>query len=158
MRPISSRWTWWHKKAFPIFWFAFLGLFSLAGLRGVIQKQVPALTLLIPVGLAAFGYILMRWLVFPLVDEVWIQEEELIVRNGDKEDRFPISNIINVDASQFANPERITLTLREPSTFGREIAFSPPTRWWPFSRHPIAQELLRRAHRLDEFEPDERKE
>lgn len=149
MRRISSSWTWWHKKAFPIFFFAFLGLASLAGLHGVIQRQAPAPTLLIPVGMAAFGYILMRRLVFPLMDEVWIQGEELIVRNGDKEDRFQIGNIINVEASEFTSPERITLTLKGPSTFGREIAFLPPIRWWPFGRHLIAQELLRRANHLD---------
>lgn len=158
MRRISSRLTWWHKKAFPILWFAFLGLFSLAGLGGVIQRRVPAPQLLIPAVMAAFGYILMRRLVFPLADEVWIQEEELIVRNGNEEDRFPLSNIINVEASQFTNPERITLTLKQPCAYCREIVFSPPTRWWPFGRHPIAQELLRRAHRLDEFESDKRKE
>jgi hypothetical protein len=139
-------------------WFGFLGLFSLAGLGGVIQQRVPAPTLLIPAGMAAFGYVLLRWLVFPLVDEVWIQEDELIIRNGDTEDRFQISNIVNIEASECTNPETITLTLKEPSTHGREIVFSPPTRWWPFGRHPIAQELLRRAHRLDGFESDERKE
>ena len=101
-------------------------------------------------GMAAFGYFLMRWLVFPLADEVLIEDDEIIVKNRGQEDRFPITNIMNVEASLFVNPERVVLMLKEPCGFGREIVFSPPTRWLHFSRHPIAEELIRRAHRIDE--------
>lgn len=77
MQRISSRQTWWYKKGFPTLWFGFLGLFSLAWLTGVIQQQVPAPTILIPVGMAVFGYVFMRWWVLPIVDEVWMQDEEM---------------------------------------------------------------------------------
>jgi hypothetical protein len=103
----------------------------------------------VPLGMAVFGYVLMRWLVFSLVDEVWIDGDDLVVRNQDDEDRFPITNIVNVDSSGMTNPERVVLTLRTPSRFGQEIAFSPPMRLWPFARHPLATELIRLAHRLD---------
>jgi hypothetical protein len=146
MRRISSTWTWWYKKAFPVIWFGFLGLFTLVWIPGVVQQQVSPATLLIPLGMAAFGYLVMRRLVFSLVDEVWIENDDIVVRNGDQEDRFPITHIINVEAPLFVNPERIVLTLSEPCLFGREIAFSPPYRWWPLSRHPLAEELIRRAH------------
>jgi hypothetical protein len=149
MRKISSSSTWWHKKAFPTLWFGFLAVFACVWTPGVVRGQVPAFTLLMPFGMAAFGYVLMRYLVFSLVDEVWIDGDDMVVRNRDEEDRFPIANIVNVDSSVMTNPERIVLTLRTPSRFGPEITFSPPMRWWPFGRHPLAMELIRLAHRLD---------
>lgn len=156
MRRISSRLTWWHKKAFPAIWFGFLGLFTIAWLPGVILQRVPAPTLLIPLGMAAFGYVLMRWLIFPLVDEVWIEDNEIIVRNRGQEERFPITNIMNVEASLFTNPEQVVLTLKEPCGFGRKIVFSPPMRWLHIGRHPIAKELIGLAHHVDEEEDTQR--
>jgi hypothetical protein len=102
--------------------------------------------------MAAFAYVLMRWLVFPLVDEVFLEDKEIIIRNRGEEDRFPITNIINVEAPLLMSPERIVLTLKEPCRSGREIVFSPPFRWWPFTRHPIAEELIRRARGINEKE------
>jgi hypothetical protein len=147
-RQISSRSTWWHKRAFPVFWFGLIGLFTVFWFVPVMRREVPAPTLLIPLVMAVFGYVLMRMLVFDLADEVWLEDDELIVRNRGEEERIAIDNIINVEGSQFQNPEHITLTLREPCRFGREIVFSPPRRWWPFGRHPLTRELMERVHRL----------
>jgi hypothetical protein len=149
MRRISSKWTWWYKKAFPLFWFGFLGLFTIGWSFGVIQQKVPAPTLLLPLVMAAIGYVLMKWLLFPLVDEVWIDQNEIVVWNSGQEGRFPITNIINVEDSQFMNPERVTLTLKEPCALGSEIVFLPPLRLLHFTRHPIAQELIQLANGLD---------
>src|SRR5262249_47802445 len=78
MRRISSKWTWWHKRAFPAICFGFLAVFSVVWILLVVQQQVPAGALLIPPALAAFGYLLMRWLVFPLMDEVWIENDHIV--------------------------------------------------------------------------------
>jgi hypothetical protein len=153
MRRISSKSTWWHKKAFPTIWFGLFGLFTLVGLFSVINGRAPAPALLIPLFGMAAGYSFMRWLVFSLLDEVWIDGDQIVVRNGGREDRFPLSNILNVDASLFTNPERIVLTLRQPCAFGDEVAFLPTPRFWPFGRHPLAKELIRRIHHLDEARP-----
>ncbi len=144
---------WWHKKAFPTFWFGFIGIWSIFALSSVLQGDAPFFVLLIACGMAAVGYTFMRILIFPLADEVWIDDENLLVRKGGEEDSFPISTIINVESSKMQNPEHITLTLRQQTKFGTEVVFSPPTRWWPFGRHPVAQELLSRVHGLDELEP-----
>ena len=100
--------------------------------------------LLMPVAMAVFGYFLMKRLVFDLVDEVWDDGDALLIRNGKKGDRILLSNIINVSYSTSTNPPRVTLTLREPSAFGKEVAFSPPSRWLPFAKHPIISELIER--------------
>jgi hypothetical protein len=148
-RRISSKCTWWYKKAFPGFWFGFLGLFTLICSFGVIQQQAPAAPLVVPLVLAVFGYLLMRWLLFPLVDEVWIDGDDILVRNSGQEERFVVTNIVNVEDSQFTNPERITLTLKEPCALGRVIVFLPPWRLLHFTRHPIAEELIQLANGLD---------
>lgn len=90
----------------------------------------------------------MRWLVFPLADQVFLDGDEVIVRKSGKEAHFPVGQIVNVDTSSLANPERITLTLRESCEFGREIAFIPAYHFHLFSLHPIAEELIARSHGL----------
>jgi len=134
MHRISSSLTWWHKRVFPTIWFGALGLFFVAGVIGVIHEAIPAPTLLIPLILAAFGYGLMRWLVFPLADEVWIEGDEIIVGNRGQEACFPIANIVDVEEWVMTNPNRIVLTLKEPCGIARQIVFSPPSRWWRRSR------------------------
>jgi len=110
--------------------------------------------LLIPITIAAGSYILMQGMVFPLVDAVMIDEDMIVVRNRGQEDRFPITQSINVKASKFENPERIVLTLKDPCRFGREIIFLPPGRWWLFSRHPLVEELIRLTRQNDDKHPD----
>jgi hypothetical protein len=113
---------------------------------GVVQQRVPADMLLLPLGMAVFGYLLMRWIrIFSIADEVWLDGERIIVRNGEQEDEFPVSNILEVKSSTLVNPERIVLTLSEPCAFGQEIVFLPPFRVWHFTRHPLAGELTRLA-------------
>jgi hypothetical protein len=149
MRQISSRMTFWHKRLFPAFWFGFLALWTSFAAPAIIKGGAPIFILFMPIGMAAFGYFLMRWLVFPLADEVFLDGDDLLVRKNDTEARIPVCQILNVDSSVMVNPERITLTLREPCAFGREIIFSPTYRFHFFSRHPIAEELIARAHGLE---------
>jgi hypothetical protein len=149
MRRISSRLTWWYKKAFPTFWFGFIGVVTVSFIPSIIDGRVTAETLLIPLVMVAFGYLLMRWLVFPLMDEVWIENGDLVVGNRGEVDRFPISNVVDVEGSYMTYPEHIGLTLAAPSRFGKVIRFSPPFRWLGFGTHPLAQELIDRSHCFD---------
>jgi hypothetical protein len=149
VRRISSRWTWWYKRGSPTVFFGFLALFALLVGVPALNQQAEPLMILGPAGIALFGYLLMRWLVFPLADGVYLSDDLVIVRNGGEEDSFPITNIINVESSRMTHPERITLTLREPCRFGREVLFSPLVRWGlGLTRHPLADELIRRANGL----------
>jgi hypothetical protein len=51
-----------------------------------------------------------------------------------------------VSYTQLVNPPRITLTLRQPGRFGREVSFSPPRRFFsPFVRNPLIDELIERV-------------
>ena len=146
MRRISSRMTFWYKRVFPIFWFGFLLLFIAVPWtidRGPAQV-LPMMFFILPALLGVFGFFLMKKLVFDLVDEVFDDGDALVVRNRDMEERIALSNIVNVSYSQFVNPPRVTLLLRNPSLFGTRVSFCAPTRFNPFSSSPIIDDLIQR--------------
>jgi hypothetical protein len=147
MRRISSRATFWYKRVFPIIWFGGLAAFTVLGLlinmRGYRPERLPFVIL--PVVMAALGYVFMKKLVFDLVDEVWDDGSALIVRNKGQDDRIALSNIINVSYSPLINPPLVTLMLRQPSVFGTEVTFSAPLRFMPFTKSPLLEDLIRRV-------------
>jgi hypothetical protein len=147
MRLISSKSTWVNKKAFPAFWFGFLGLIALVAIPGAFRESVAAaaFVLLVLSFLTALGYMLMHEFIVPLVDEVWIDGDDLVVRNRGEEDHFPISHVVDVDDHFLTRPEYIELLVNPRTRFGLAIRFMPADRWWPFRRHPLAQELIDRS-------------
>lgn len=145
MRKISSRTTFFSKIVFPVLWFGSLIFFVIAALAGMAAKsELIAPLLLVPVFLAIVGYVIMKKLVFDLVDEVWDAGDGLLVKNKNQEELISLTNIINVGYSIFVNPPRVTLTLRHPCRFGKEVSFSPPGSFMPFSKSPIIDELIER--------------
>ena len=145
MIKISSRSTFFSKKVFPVIWFGFLVFFIIIALAGMAAKsEIIAPLLIMPVFMAIFGYVIMKKLVFDLADEVWDTGDGLLVKNKNEEELIPFTNIINVSYSVMVNPPRVTLTLRQPCRFGKEVSFSPPVRFVPFSKSPIIAELIER--------------
>jgi hypothetical protein len=146
MRLISSRLTFITKRVFPVVWFGFLALFVVGALASMGTRQdFHVEFLLIPVIMAAFGYFLMRKLVFDLVDEVWDAGSELVIRNGGTEEHVPLAEIMNISYSTSTNPQRVTLSIRRPTLLGTEITFVPPSRFLPLSKSPIVDELIQRV-------------
>jgi hypothetical protein len=96
------------------------------------------------VAFAAFSYFLLKKMVFDLADEVFDAGDSLIVRFGSEQERILLSQIINVSYSYVTNPARVTLTLRTPGRFGKEITFMPPQRFIPFAKSPIVADLIDR--------------
>ena len=132
------------KRAFPAVWFGFLGFFVFAVAASRDVRAISPGFLILPLLMGAFGYFLMKKLVFDLVDEVWDDGNELVVKNKGQVDRIPLSNIMNVSYLVLTNPPRVTLTLRRPGPLGKEVTFAPPARWVPFARSPIVDELIER--------------
>jgi hypothetical protein len=141
---ISSRMTFFSKRVFPALWFGFLGLFVISSVTATRGRQIQPALLVIPIVMSIFGYFLMKKMVLDLVDEVWDDGTELVVKNKGQIERIPLTNIINVSYSFITNPPRVTLSLRNPGLLGKEITFSPPARLMPFSRSPIVNELIER--------------
>jgi len=146
MTKISSGYTAFMKKAFPALWFGFLGLFIIAILAKGAHAQ-SAMFIVIPCVMAVVGYLVMKKLIWNLVDEVYDCGDFLLIRNGSDEDHLPLSNIINVNSSMYTNPPVITLRLATPGKFGPDIAFSPlrPFSLNPFARNAVAEDLIVRV-------------
>jgi hypothetical protein len=100
--------------------------------------------LLVPAIMMIVGYIMMKKLLFDLVDEVLDAGDALVVRNGDREERVALSDIMNVGYSPYMNPPRVTLSLRNPGIFGDKVSFCAPVSFMPFSASPIIDELIKR--------------
>jgi hypothetical protein len=155
MRRLSSSLTIFYKRILPGVWFALLAAFLAKAVLEVVQQPNGPDDSLFAVGfllgLGVFGYLMFRAFLFDLVDAVYLDSDELLVRDSGVEDRFPLANILNVRATQLVSPDRITLTLREPCKFGSLITFTPPMRLLHFGRHPVAKELMRLTRGGDEL-------
>jgi hypothetical protein len=146
-RRISSRNTFFLKRVFPVLWFGMVALSVAAAVAGArAAHAVPAPVFIVPLLLLVIGYAIMRKLVFDLADEVFDEGDALRVRFGSDEEQIPLTDVINVGYTQFVNPPRITLTLRQPGRFGREVSFSPRQSFFaPFVRNKLASELIERV-------------
>jgi hypothetical protein len=144
---ISSRMTVFQKKVFPFVWFGFLGVFVLVAVGAQFSPGGPGPFILLPPILMGFvGFLIMKKLIFELVDEVWDTGSALLIINDGRELRVDLAEIINVSHSSFTNPPRVTLTFRHPKEeWGKGIAFMPPTVFNPFASNPMVEELIRRV-------------
>jgi len=147
MERISSQFTFFNKWLFPAVWFGFLGFFMYDSLRDGAAQSDP-MFLIIPLGMAVFGFFLMRKLAWDLADSVDDCGSYLLVRRGRVVARIELANVMNVSASTFQNPPRVTLRLVKPSELGKEVSFSPksPFSLNPFARSPVAEDLIERVH------------
>jgi hypothetical protein len=148
MTRISSRQTYFTKRILPWLFLVFLvipNVLAFAFGRG----QPPLQFFLIPLVLLPVFFVVFRKLVWDLADEVYDGGDYLLVKKGDKEDRIPLSNIMNVSATLMVNPPRVTLRLVTPCKFGKEISFSPlrPFTLNPFAPNEIAEKLIERVDR-----------
>jgi len=155
MRLISSKWTFFYKKLFPVLWFLGIAGIAAGGFCASIMAKGPhtppiLLFIIFAVFMSFLGYAIMKNLVFDLLDEVWDEGDSFILVKDGQRETIRLSNIINVSNTYMINPPRITLLLREPCRFGREVVFSPVTgfRLNIFKKHPIAEELVQRVHKL----------
>lgn len=150
MRRISSIYSYWLKRAFPLLWLGFIIIFmGTAFFLSVRHDQPYALIIFLPVPLfmAIVGYCLMRKLVFDLAEEVLDAGDSLEVRNRGRVVHVPLADIVNVDSLPSRNPPRVVLTLQIDTPLGRKIAFSPkrPLTLNPFATIPVIDDLIERV-------------
>ena len=94
--------------------------------------------------MTVFGYIIMKKLVFDLIDEVYDEGASLLFKNKGKEVRVNLKDIKNVSYTAMGNPNRVTLSIRHKTAFGDELTFSPPQSWIPFKKNKDIEELIDR--------------
>ena len=152
MKKISSDWTAFYKKVFPVVWFGFIALFvTMAFTHGAAFKGGPPF-LIAPCFMLVVGYIVMRKLVWDLVDEVYDDGDFLMIKNRGREHRLALAEIMNVSGSLNVNPPRITLRIANAGgagPLGSEVSFSPKKEFTlnPFAKNPIFEDLVVRVDR-----------
>ena len=149
MTRISSGWTRFHKKIFPLFWFGSLAVFAANALVNSRDNQLWWPFIAWAILIAGIGFYFWKKLTWALADEVLDGGDFLLVRKGGDEERVPLSTVMHVDAPSYLRPQRITLRLVKPGKFGSELSFALPSRFSfsPFSKHPIAEDLIVRVDR-----------
>jgi hypothetical protein len=105
-------------------------------------SPIPAL--IVPTIMFVVGFFLMKKFVFDLADEVWEDNDVLIVKNRGQEQRIALRDIKNVSYSPMMSPPRVILSLRRPTVFGGQIAFCAAVRFVPFATSPIVDDLIDR--------------
>jgi len=105
------------------------------------------MVLVTAVFMAAVGYLLMKHLVFDLMDEAYDEGLSLLFKNNGKAVRINLTDIKNFSYTVVINPPRVTLSLRCKTEFGDEITFSPPASLIPFKKNKDIIELIDRIDR-----------
>jgi hypothetical protein len=148
-RRISSRNTFFLKRVLPLLLLAVLLLAVALPLVLVSSRggRMPYAAVVGPVCMGIILTLVFRRLVFDLADEVTDEGEALRVRFGHEEERVALADIINVSYAGITNPPRVTLTLRHPGRFGREITFSPQQSFLAplVGRNALVNELIDRV-------------
>lgn len=154
MQRLSSAGTLWYKRVFPLFWFGLLAVFlAIVWLQpGGPGKAPPRVMLVVPLLMMGIGYVVMRKLVFDLVDEVWLEGDQVLVVQRGERTRIPLLQVMNVNATTMVNPPRVTLMLRQPDArLGDSVSFIPagPRGFLSgFRPSPVAVDLIRRIDAL----------
>jgi hypothetical protein len=146
MKRISSSWTFFYKRVFPIFWFGFCAVLLTLPLLGlpISGRAPPGPIILAPAVMIVFGFVIMRKLIFDLMDEVWDDGDSLLVKNRGEEQRVALADIKNVNYTPMISPPRVVLSLRRNTAFGDQVAFCAPVRFVPFASSPIITDLINR--------------
>jgi len=145
MKRLASRATYYQKRIFPIVWFGILGLIVCGALvTGVVKSGLGIIFILVPASMAAIGYLVMKKLVFDLIDEVYDEGETLLFREKGKEVRVSLADIKNVSYSWMMSPPRVTLSIRYMTELGDELTFSPPASFIPLRKNSEIEELIDR--------------
>ncbi|HEY0940837.1 MAG TPA: hypothetical protein VGE08_12120 [Steroidobacter sp.] len=149
MKKISSGATVFYKRLFPLLWFGFAGFVSVMALRDGLVQKGQWMFLVMPILVGLIGFVIMRQVLWDLVDEVHDGGDYLLIRKGDEQERVPLKNIMNVSATTHINPPRVTLRLVTPGKFGTEVTFTPARKTsFSFStKNPIVDDLIVRVDR-----------
>ncbi|MCP5381044.1 MAG: hypothetical protein H6912_01620 [Kordiimonadaceae bacterium] len=148
MKRLSSTTTFIIKKVFPAFWFGFLSLFFLFAVatittEGASYKTIPLIVT--PIVMAAFGYFLMKKLVFNLIDQVYDEGSTLLVVNAKEEVRISLKDIKNI-SFQYYRPTLVIISVGYNTKFGNKLSFVPA---WEFGLYKKNKDVVNLIDRID---------
>jgi hypothetical protein len=146
MSKLSAGTTVFFKRVFPVLWFTIVSLVIVLLVIAGAWEQAPVV-MLTPLVMAVVGLIIMKKLLWDLMDEVYDHGDFLLIRNNGEEERIHLSHILQINQTILINPPRVTLRLSEPCRFGSTVTFSPAIglRLNPFAKVPAIEDLIVRA-------------
>ena len=125
MQPLSSSWmTVLIKRIFPVLWYGVLVFQLLMSIGHGPGGWHDSIVLL---AMAIGGFVLFRFF-FNFVDEVWLDGEQLLVKNRSEQWRIPLADIGNAESVSGGprGPRRIELSLdREWPGLGSKVTYLP---------------------------------
>lgn len=146
---LSSSWTAYFKRWLPVILVGVPAATLLAHLWRIVSAGRVTATDIAALGVAGLmlpmGFVFVRRVAFPLIDEVIDEGECLVVRIAGREDRVPLGNIAAVVDGPTVRPALVVLRLEQPCCFGREITFMPRYRFTWNLMHPLVDELRARV-------------
>jgi hypothetical protein len=147
LKQISSMQTFIFKVIFPCVWIGGFGLGTFVVWFGEVHtrhgEQAPE-DMRLPFLFAWIaGSTFILWIALRL-KRVSVDSTNIYVSNYLKEISTPLTNISGVTENRWINIHPVTIHLRKPTAFGREITFMPTIRFFAlWSSHPIVAELRR---------------
>lgn len=133
------------SKVFPGLWFTGVAGMSVLFVYhanpgvGMVLTLVPPLMLVI-------GYRAFRKAYGDLV-QAYDEGDALVFYKKGQRQRVKLEDISNISYTHMTSPERITIHTRYAGPLGKELAFCPLNRWFPFTQSPVASDLISRVDR-----------
>ncbi len=147
MKQISNS-TFMLKRVTPCFVVGWTLLVECLAIGSKLKEGAPSSHIVfgVSVGLAIIAIFSVTYvkLIMPIADAVFDDDDTLVIKRRSITTVIPLDEVINVNYSQFSNPSLVTLRFRRPTALGIEISFIPTSRYWPFSRHPVVEDLIQR--------------
>lgn len=130
----------------PAMWFAPLLIFLSFSIVAFIDEggSIELLPyIVVPILMMAFGYILMKWYVNDIIDQVYDEGSTLLFVNAKEEVRVNLKEIVNV---RFHLPSlmKITISVQHDTKFGNELSFLVMPRLNRFKKNRHILELIDR--------------
>jgi len=149
MATLSSKATFFYKRILPALIIGFLIIFIFVPIPFIVARgtsEYPALLFLAAsIVTIVFLSFRMKKLIFDMVDEVVDLGDALLIKNGRREARIALSDIVNINYTPLRSPPRVILSLRKPSIFGTEVMFCAPVHFAPSKKSPVIDQLIARV-------------
>ena len=149
MNVISSSLTFYFSRVFPTVWFGVLGCFAVGLIvTGELTKNY--FVLLHLVFMFGLGFVIMKKLVWGVVDKVEDHGQHLKISKSGVEIDVKITDIDNVSVTTLQNPPRVTIRVNVITPLGQDITFFAKmgSVFNPFAKCTVADDLLDRVIEL----------
>lgn len=145
---LSTRWTPYLRTLVPPLSAICLGLATAALVFGWADPSVPTVVrVLAGVAWPVVSWWMFKW--FGSFRDVWLEQDDLLVSDGERRVRLPLREVTNIRQSRFTKTKTITLELSRNTPLGNRVRFVPHMALVAnFMDHPVARELRERRERV----------